>query len=168
MAVTHFFAGPALVNIQFAGGQALQNIGLNREAIPIQIQPQFLDVECDDFGGPDGVPSDVQMLGGIAQVQLSLTKFELAAIDKLLDGVSYEGGPGAGTFDEFGQFIRLGGKFFQLQLLSNYRAWLATHCFVRGGGVVGQGTRYSSYDMTIECHMHGSATRALYGISYPV
>lgn len=176
MAIQHYYAGPATVKVatRTPGNETLTaygSLGINRESIPIVIQPKFLDVPSDDWAGADGAPADAQFMGGIAIIQLSLTKFERADCDRLLDGYLFTGSV-AGSFIPFGSFMRQESRMFSLQLDStgttkaDERLMTFTHCFVRGGGAVGQGTRYSSYDMTIEAWMNSSTARLLYTLTY--
>jgi len=173
----HYFAGPVKVEWQPrnpADGslQTAVELGINREAIPMIITPKFLDVPSDDWGGPDGVPSDAQFMGATAQIQLSLTKTVVANADAMLDGLAYAGKT-AGIFTEpIGSFIRY---FWMGQLILNgndispavtRKTVVFPRCFVRGGGVVGQGTRYASYDFQIEAWMDAVTTRQLYAITY--
>tara|TARA_R100000455_G_C6234482_1_gene95119 strand:+ start:75 stop:587 length:513 start_codon:yes stop_codon:yes gene_type:complete len=170
MAIQHFFAGPATVTItpRTPGTGALGspiNVGINREAIPIIVTPVMLDVPSDSFGGPDGVPSDVQHMGATASIQLSLTKFEKTAVDSLLDGY-YFTGQSPGVLPPFGSLARLSSYYFILTLTSTSRVTEFDFCFVRNGGAYGQGTRYSSYDLQIEAHIN-EANRTLYEFTLP-
>lgn len=173
----HYFAGP--VKVEWAPRdpsdgslEPAVELGINREAIPMIITPKFLDVPSDDWGGPDGVPSDAQFMGATAQIQLSLTKTVVANADAMLDGLAYLGKT-AGTFTEpIGAFIR---TYWMGQLILNgnvispatgRKSVTFPRCFVRGGGVVGHGTRYASYDFQIEAWLDGYQTRQLYAITY--
>lgn len=176
MAIQHYYAGPAVVEVALRtpGSDTLGNytqLGVNRESIPVVIQPKFLDVPSDDWAGADGAPSDAQFMGAIATIQLSLTKVELALADRLIDGLMYATNT-AGAYPAFGSFIRLGGFMFGLKLNSQQtakadeKAITLPYCFVRGGGAVGQGTRYSSYDLTIEAWLNNNLNRQLYSVTY--
>ena len=100
-------------------GQAVV-LGVNRDAIPVITQPKFADVMSDDWGGENGVPSDAQYMGAIAVIQLSLIKFNLSYIDRLMTGAAhYTGGWNtAGEGFPFGGLIRAGGLMGQLVLNS--------------------------------------------------
>lgn len=177
MPIQHYYAGPAVVEVAVRNGvadtlSAYTQIGINRESIPIVIQPRFLDVPSDDWAGTDGAPADAQFMGAIATVQLSLTKVEVAWVDRLLDGLLFATNT-AGTTVPFGSFIRQGNLMFALKLNSvalagktDEKVMTFPYCFVRGGGAVGQGTRYSSYDLTVEAWMNSSTTRQLYTVAY--
>lgn len=193
MPLQHFFAGPAVVQIKKRNPETgvldadYTTIGVNREAIPVIITPSVLDVPSDDFGGPEGVPADVQMLGAIANIQLSLTKFEIAEVDRLIDGTTWntpaDDVPAAGEPYEYltkdagqmpllGSFVRQNNFFFHMVLHSDYKEMYFDQCFVRNGGAVAQGTRYSSYDLQIEAHMNYTtsslaARNTLYNLVYP-
>jgi len=142
MPIQHFFAGPATVKIKKRNPETgaldadFTDIGINREAIPLIITPSVLDVPSDDWGGPEGVPADVQMLGAIANIQLSLTKFDIGQLDRMIDGTTWttvtDDTPGAGEPYEYlvkdagqmpllGSFIRQNNFMFQLKLESDYK-----------------------------------------------
>ena len=177
MAIQHYYAGPAVVEVALRtpGSDSLgayTQLGVNRESIPMVIQPKFLDVPSDDWAGTDGAPADSQFMGAVATIQLSLTKVEVALADRLIDGLMYSTNT-AGSFPAFGSFIRLGGFMFGLRLnsqqtvaKSDEKMVTLPYCFVRGGGAVGQGTRYSSYDLTIEAWLNNNLNRQLYALNY--
>ena len=193
MPIQHFFAGPATVKIKKRNPESgaldadFTDIGINREAIPLIITPSVLDVPSDDWGGPEGVPADVQMLGAIANIQLSLTKFDIGQLDRMIDGTTWttsaDDAPSAGEPYEYlvkdagqmpllGSFIRQNNFMFQLKLESDYKEILFEYCFVRNGGAVAQGTRYSSYDLQVEAHMNHTTSslitrNTLYTSTYP-
>jgi|TARA_R100000149_G_scaffold56881_1_gene25920 hypothetical protein len=193
MAIQHFFAGPATVEIKKRNPEtgaldaAYTPIGINREAIPVIVTPSVLDVPTDEFGGPEGTPADVQLMGAIANIQLSLTKFEIDELDRLIDGATWntpsDDTPGAGEPYEYltkdagqmpllGSFLRQNNFHFQLRLHSDFKEMLFEYCFVRNGGAVAQGTRYSSYDLQVEAHMNlttssNAARNTLYTLNYP-
>lgn len=176
MAIEHFFAGPATVSVQTRTpstgilGTAF-DLGINREAIPIIVTPSMLDVPSDDFGGPDGIPADVQYMGAIANIQLSLTKFDKAFVDSFLTGYTWDDGGAddvqtAGILPEFGAFARQNSYFFKMTLTSAYVVRTFEQCIIRNGGATGQGTRYASYDLQVECHIDTTAARELFGGTY--
>jgi len=176
MAIEHFFAGPATVSVQTRTpstgvlGTAF-DLGINREAIPIIVTPSMLDVPSDDFGGPDGVPADVQYMGAIANIQLSLTKFDKAFVDSFLTGYTWDDGGAddvqtAGILPEFGAFARQNSFFFKMTLTSAYVIRTFEQCIIRNGGATGQGTRYASYDLQVECHIDTTTARELFGGTY--
>jgi hypothetical protein len=187
MSVAHYYAGPAAVTFTprdtssglLVPGQAVV-LGINRDAIPVITQPKFADVMSDDWGGENGVPSDSQYMGAIAVIQLSLIKFELAAIDRLMTGASHYTSSTWNTAGEgfpFGGLIRAGGLMGQLVLNSanaaytdstktNAKVMTFPYVFVRNGGSVNQGTAAASYDLQFEAWMNASLTRQLYTVAY--
>ena len=176
MAIQHFFAGPATVSVQTrtpATGAVSSSfdLGINREAIPIIVTPSMLDVPSDDFGGPDGIPADVQYMGAIANIQLSLTKFDKDHIDSFLTGFTFDDGglndtQTAGILPAFGSFARQNNYYFELTLTSTNVTRVFEQCFIRNGGATGQGTRYSSYDLQVEAHIDSSSARELFTQTY--
>lgn len=172
MAVQHFFAGPATVQVKYRDqttgnlDAAYTTVGINREAIPIIITPRFLDVPTDAWAGTDGYPADTQFMGAIANIQLSLTKYEIAQVDKLIEGVA-NSAKAVSVFPEFGSFARQNNLMFALYLESAYATRLFNWCFVRNGGSVGQGTRYTSYDLQVEAWIDDPSTRDLFAHTYP-
>lgn len=177
MAIQHYYAGPATVKVatRTPGNDQLgayADLGINRESIPMVIQPKFLDIPSDDWGGTDGAPADAQFMGAIATIQLSLTKFEKAIADRLLEGLLYATNT-AGVSVPFGSLVRQQSHMFAMKLDSQLTAGKADeklvtfeYCFIRGGGAVGHGTRYSSFDLTVEAWMNSSTARTLYAVTY--
>ena len=140
MAVTHYFAGPSLVSWQPRSGVSAGEtpgasvvLGINREAIMIQVNPVFVDVHSDDWGGPEGAPSDAQYMGATASISLSLTKINRQEagsvgapdpmLDKILDGISWNAPSHTqAAYDDvgvnlsYGEFVRQGGYMGSLTL----------------------------------------------------
>lgn len=166
--IKHHFAGPATVACAPVTGGTVGtyvSLGINRDGIPITIDVKSIDVPSDDYGGEAGTPADVQILGGIAVIDLELTKFELATIEKYLGGTLLTT---AGTFEELGTFLRQQNKGLALKLTSQYavREFLFGAFF--GGGQpagVNQGTRYASYRLSYRALLDSAATRRLWGAS---
>ena len=78
----------------------------------------------------------------------------------------------AGQMPLLGSFLRQNNFHFQLRLHSDFKEMLFEFCFVRNGGAVAQGTRYSSYDLQVEAHMNFTtssniARNTLYTLNYP-
>ena len=165
--VKHHFAGPATVALaaNTAGTVgSFTDLGINRDAIPINIEVKFLDVPADDYGGEAGTPADVQILGGIATIDLELTKFELATIEKYLLGHLVTT---AGTFEELGTFLRQQSKGFALKLTSTRAVRQFDFGAFIGGqpSGVSQGVRYSSYRLSYRALLDAASTRKLYAAS---
>lgn len=166
MAIEHFFGGPAVVKatLQTPGGGGYGSefdLGVNREAIPIIATPQLLDVPCDDFGGTEGSPADVQYMGAIVTIQLSLTKYEKTVMEQFMLGFAWTGAT-VGQIPPLGAFVRQNDYSFKLRLVSANIEREFYHCFVRNGGATGQGSRYASYDLQVEAHMNSSSARQLF------
>lgn len=186
MAVLHYYAGPAAVTFtpRSTADGSLQTaqatvIGINEASVPVITQPRFGDIASDDWAGPDGAPADSQFLGAIAVVQLRLTKFEIAAVDRLMDGVAhYTGGwSTAGALMPFGSFVRQGGLMGQLVLNSASATYTDTsktdakvltlpYVFIRNGGAVNQGTAAAAYDFQFEAWVNDPINRVLYTVTY--
>ena len=176
MDIQHFIAGPATFSVQTrtpATGAVSSSfdLGINREAIPIIVTPSMLDVPSDDFGGPDGIPAAVQYMGAIANIQLSLTKFDRDHIDSFLTGFTFDDGGSndtqtAGILPAFGSFARQNNFFFVMTLTSANVTRMFEQCIVRNGGATGQGTRYSSFDLQVEAHIDNTTARELFSGTY--
>ena len=184
MAYKHYYNGPALVNwtprneADGALGTKV-NLGVNRENIAISVFPIFGDVPCDDWGGTEANPADMQFLGGTAEIALSLTKVETQGsgapadqVDNIIEGY-LSNGKTVGQFTQFGEFIRQGNYMGVLELDSqtlNARADASLitfdYCFMRGGGAHGVGTRYASYEFVVEAQLDAPTTRKLMTKAY--
>lgn len=157
MAQQFFMSGPATVTFD---GQVL---GLNRGEIPISIQPRFIDVPTDEFGGSEGVPADAQFMGAIATVQLQLTKYDPTIMQKVLRLVpfassSYE----YGEFPAIGTFVKQQGMARALKLTSINETRLFDVAFIRNPFECNMSARYRVYMVSFECWMDAAATRELF------
>ena len=126
-------------------------MGVNRESIPVVIEPKYLDVETDEYGGTDGVPADSQMMFATAKINLNLTKYDKAAIEDQwlsLDDVASQAV--VGQLVEPGTFVRQEGIAKALRIVGTN--WTTTFevAFLRGGFELNAGTKYRTYVMNFE------------------
>jgi hypothetical protein len=82
MALSHVVAGPVLVKFGDTAADVV-SLGYTRDGVSIRVEPRWIDIPSDDYGGEAGAPSDVQLVGGIALINAELTKFEDAEVEKL-------------------------------------------------------------------------------------
>lgn len=161
MAILHEFNGPCVVSYDSV------TLGINRESIPITLEPKFLDCEADDYGGPDGQPSDKQVMGVQARIKLQLSKYEQANIPTLLTGVK-EATAGAITHG-YGTFMRQGGNLSSLVLAGPAYTYTFPEAYPVGMNEFNEGTRYRVYNLEFECWFNlydsGNATYGASGIA---
>jgi hypothetical protein len=105
-------AGPVLVQTNATG--SLAEYGMTAGGVTITSEDYTKNVPCDDHGGEDGIPADIQDLGSIHRIRLEMTKYN-AAMALLLEGKvkGYSGGAARPV----GTLVMTGGKYFTLKLL---------------------------------------------------
>jgi len=153
----HIVAGPVIVTFN-----SLQ-IGYSRDGVQIRIEPRWIDVPSDEYGGASGAPSDAQIVGAIATVSADLTKYDKAQLRKL---TSFAGTTGtAGTLPAFGTLMRQDTKVQILLLDGANEDFTFSNAFVRQAIEVNKGTRFSSAMLAFECWVDAPATRVLFTVA---
>lgn len=110
MAIAFHRVGPVLV---YFGANAETLIGTCEDRIDIVIQPFFDDIHTDHYGGLAGPFAERQFLGGIAQIQCVLTKYDETEVNKLS---SFKVAGTYGTFPAIGSFVYQDSLAGQLEL----------------------------------------------------
>ncbi|MDE2104187.1 MAG: hypothetical protein KGL39_43525 [Patescibacteria group bacterium] len=99
MAITPITDGPTKVQVGTGAGNALQDLGYTRNGVNGVSNGFFLPIPCDDNGGDEGPPADIQYLGETWQLEMEFTKFDVVVMDtvtpRLLGGQA--GLPGTAT-----------------------------------------------------------------------
>lgn len=83
MAKQPHYAGAALIRVDTASANALEDLGYTEDGAQISIRQYTLDVPGDENGGNEGPPIDVQHLGETAEIRLTMTKWEASVADKI-------------------------------------------------------------------------------------
>lgn len=157
MPIQHSVAGPVVVTFN-----AIQ-LGYSRDGASIRIEPRWIDVPSDDFGGASGAPSDAQFVGAIASVSVDLTKYEAADVRRL---TSFAGTSGsAGVFPSFGTLMRQDLITESLLLDGVNEDWVFATAFVRAAIEVNKGTRFSTFNLGFECWINSAQSRQLFTIT---
>lgn len=157
MSVIHQVAGPVLIVVN---GNV--NLGYSRDGVQIRIEPKYLDIMSDDWGGANGVPADTQILGAIGHVTAEMNKYERDELHRL---TSFERAGTAGVLPQFGTLIRQELEYTSLYLDGKHENWSFSTAFVRQAIEVNKGTRYSTAVVGWECWMDSTQTRRLMTIT---
>ena len=88
-------------------------LGVCEDRVDIVVQPFFDDIHTDHYGGLAGPFAERQFLGGIAQIQCMLTKYDETEVNKLS---SFQQGGTLGTFPAIGSFVYQDNLYEQLDL----------------------------------------------------
>ncbi len=154
MAVQHEFMGPALVKYQ----STPVSLGYTRDGAQVRIEPKFIDVPSDDFGGQSGAPADAQSVGGIAQVTCELTKWDKSECYKL---TAFVAAGTAFTFPAYGTLIRQSTKYAPLVLVGANETLTFPQAFPRQACEMNKGARFTSFMCGFEAWVDAAATRVL-------
>jgi hypothetical protein len=134
-------------------------LGYSRDGATVRIDPRWIDIPSDDYGGPSGAPSDAQIVGAIATVSVDLTKYDGAEIRKL---TSFQPGGTAGTLPAFGTLVRQETKYATLLLDGSNEDWTFDQAFLRQAHEFNTGTRFSTYMLGWECWINNTSARVLF------
>lgn len=157
MAIQHIVAGP--VNVTFNSVP----LGYSRDGVQIRMEPRWIDIPSDDWGGASGAPADAQLVGAIAVVSCDLTKYEAATIRAM---TSFQGTGGTtGTLPVFGTLMRQDSKLQTLLLDGVNEDWTFNQAFVRQAIEVNKGTRFSTAMIGFECWLSSTSQRLMMTIS---
>lgn len=156
MTIQHKVAGPVLIKYNTV------SLGYSRDGVSIRIEPRWLDIFSDDFGGAGGAPADAQFLGGIATVTAELPKYEAAEVHKL---AAFEKAGTAGIFPQFGTLIRQEQEYAVLLLDGKNEDWTFSVAFMRQPQEVNKGTKFSTYVLGWECWIDNTTSRTLFTIA---
>jgi len=156
MAIAHIVAGPVLVKYNEA------TIGYSRDGVTIRIEPRWLDVHSDDFGGASGAPADAQIMGAIATIQADLTKYDNAEALKL---TSFEKAGAAGVLPQLGTLIRQESEFATLLLDGKNQDFTFDVAFMRQAQEVNKGTRFSTLVIGWEAWINNTTARVLFTVA---
>lgn len=161
----HFASGPTLIKWGTAGSEV--TYGYSRNGVPYQIEPKWIDVPSDARGGESGVPADVQIVGGLAVINIELTHYNVddsPTPDRPHpeDFSSFVKGGTAGAFPEYGTFIRQENKYGQLVLQARNETMKFPVAFLRFSFGSNHATRYKSFFCGWECQVDADTTRVLY------
>ena len=166
--VQHFVVGP--VKVQFGdAGAAMVFLGYSRNGVRYRIEPHWLDIPSDDFGGEGGVPSDSQLLGADFQTTIELTKFDKGNIERL---TSFDGSSAAGDYTATAGVLPVIGA---LAVQDGLAATLILNgvnedktffpCWLKGAHERNSGTPYSTYIVGFYARYNNITARLLYDLA---
>ena len=141
-APVHFASGPVVLTWNSV------QLGYSEDGVRVNIRPFHDAVHSDDFGGRQGPPADEQMLAGLATIDVEMTKYVKAELDKLS---SFQPGGTAGTFPPIGTFKRQDSKLASLIVGGINDTWTFTRAGLKRAFEVNSGTRYRRYILGWEC-----------------
>ncbi len=149
----HFSSGPVVVEFG-ASSNTLAKLGFSEDGIRMTIQPFYDNVHSDDFGGRPGPPSDAQLLGAIATVDVEFSKYVKADMDKLSAfRVSSSPALVPGQLPPIGTFVRQDGLAGVLKLTGVKDSFTYATSFLRRNQEINTGTKYRRYVVGWECWM---------------
>lgn len=156
MAIQHEVAGPVTLKYNSL------SIGFSRDGFQIRIEPKWLDVFSDDYGGASGAPADSQMIGGVALITGDLTKYDKDEFRKL---TAFVAGGTEGTFPAFGTLMRQESQTATLLLDGNNEDWTFSVAFPRQAIEVNKGTRHSVGVVGFEAWINNTTARQLFTVT---
>ena len=110
MAIQPIVFGHALVKVN--AGAGMEELGYTRSGVAIIIEPKYVDVPSDRYGGEQGTPADIVWLGAIARIRMEFSEYDLAVASKV---GAFLAGASAGTLPQPGQLMFNGS--FGMRLL---------------------------------------------------
>lgn len=151
-APVHFASGPVVVT-----WNAIQ-LGYSEDGCNVVIQPRWDEVKSDDFGGRAGTAADEQLLAGDATIDIPMTKYVKAELDKL---TAFKKAGTAGVFPPIGSFSRQDALFATLLLAGvNDQHQFLTASLYRAQEF-NSGTRYRRYMIGFKCSINQTDYNAL-------
>lgn len=153
MAIVHQVAGATLV--KFNG----VDLGFSRDGVTVRLDPRWHDIFSDDFGGAEGAPADVQILGVTGTVICDLVKYDLASVEAL---TGFSGGGSVGNIPVLGTLMRQQTQFATLLLQGDNTSWSFPHVFPREAQEVNRGTKNSTYVIGFACYIDSAQARVLF------
>ena len=153
MAIAFHRTGP--VQVYFDDVQ----LGICEDRVDIVIQPFFDDIHTDHYGGLAGPFAERQFLGGIAQIQCVLTKYDETEVNKLS---SFQQGGTAGTFPAIGSFIYQDGLYEQLDLKGTEETISFVYAHVAMAFAFNASSRHKRYQLGFIAKIDDACLRALW------
>jgi hypothetical protein len=153
MAVTVNVAGIATIQVDTGSSNALETLGLTENGAEVTFEGYYGDVPCDDNGGNEGPPADVQYFGETAEIRLTLSKFDptiLAKVNALLYGGT------AGTPGIVGTLMFAQNFTYRLLINSPTAPLNFPRVIFRRPRELGKGTKYSRMVLVGTAYKNGS------------
>ena len=154
MSVTPTYDGACLVRIAIPGvsGGALMDLGYSEDGVTPDLNAMWADVHGDENGGNEGPPIEVQWLGEIAVVRMTLTKFDVAVATLVSQRTAAAAGGTAGVLDTPGRMMFTENNAMRLLLKTPQRPLNFTRAFPRGPISANKSVKYQKFICEFECH----------------
>lgn len=146
-APVHFTTGACVINWGLAGGT---DLGFSEDGARITLTPFYDQVHSDDFGGRAGPPSDAQLLGAIATIDVDFTKYVKAELDKLS---SFQVNGAAGLLPHVGKFVRQDALAAVLKITGMNEILSFAEAYLKRNFEMNSGTKYRTYRVGWEAWM---------------
>jgi len=156
MTIEHNVAG--FVTVTYNAVQ----LGYSRDGVQIRIEPKWIDIPSDDYGGASGAPADAQLVGAIATVTADLTKYD-KAFTRALTGFNKAGT--VGTLPVLGTLMRQESEFAVLLLDGVNEDWTFSTAIMRQAQEVNKGTKFSTFMLGWECWINNTTARLLFTVA---
>lgn len=83
MAIAVHALGRCQILVDTGTSNALETLGYSEDQVTVEERVFRADVHSDEYGGPEGPPIDVQYLGEIHYITMSLVNFDIAVYKKV-------------------------------------------------------------------------------------
>lgn len=152
--------GACEVKVDTGSARALQSFGWTANGAQVTRRRLTVDIPGDQNGGDDGVPIDIQEMGGFYTVRLEMTKWETSIEAKIRTLVNQQGS-GAfaslvlGTVPTPGSLIVSNSAYFRLLLLptDSARAMNFLAAIPRDDPYeINKGTKFSRLVLSFTCY----------------
>lgn len=147
----HFTSGPVVPCFGVSAND-LVKLGYSEDGIKMLVTPYFDNIPSDDFGGRGGPPSDAQILGAIATIDLELSKYVKADVDRL-SSFQVAANAIAGVLPPIGKFVRQDGLGGVLKLIGINDSYLFDFAYLRRNYEINTGTKWRKYILGFEAWM---------------
>lgn len=141
--------GVAVIKIASPANGTLETLGKTINGAEVTERLFTEEVKGDENGGDPGPPIDIQMLGEIHIVRLTLSKYDEAILNKVR--ASLAGGT-AGTPGTSGTLYFQDSKSWRLLIHTTNRPRNYTNVIFREPKEVNKGTIHSKATIIAECH----------------
>lgn len=155
-----WYPGAGYTNCVASYGTAVK-LGYSEDGVRHRFQFQWDRVSGDDFGGHAGPPADLQLFGGFAEIDLTLTKFSaaIATIEPLITMTAT-----AGTLPKFGAFMRQDYIFGKLELKAVNKTITYPMCQLIDENL-NWGSRHRKWQLRFHAHMDTPCARIVYALA---
>lgn len=160
MATAFHVSGAALVQVGTGTLGALETLGYTANGVDITLETHIENIPCDDNGGEQGPPAELNHLGDRATVRLEFTKWDETIADKLR--CRLRGGT-AGTVPTPGTLVFTNSLSYRLLVNTTNQPYNFPRAVPRSPITINKGTRSSRLILEFECYKDG--TSVLYNAS---